>query len=231
MNLLLTSAGFTNKTIINALHELTKQKFNKPFNELNLIFITTAANAVDGDKDWLIDDLSRTHDLHFKEMDILDFTGVPQDVWEPRIRNADILMFGGGNTFHLMHSVEMSGLQSVLNEVIEDKIYVGISAGSMIATENLALSQSGRMYSESVGEIKSDKGMGWVPFHIRPHLNSEHFPNVRIPKIEEQARELKAQIYALDDQSAVVVTGTHQNPKVEIASEGEWKLVSATIEP
>lgn len=225
MNLLLTSSGFTNKTIINALHTLTQQKFNKPLNLLKLVFIPTAANAEPGDKDWLLHDMSNTYKLGFLEMDILDFTGVPQDVWEPRIRQADILMFGGGNTFHLMHSIETSGLQTILNEIIEDKMYVGISAGSMVASANLALSQSARMYSESVGQITSDRGMGWVPFHVRPHLNSEHFPNVRIPQIEEQAKELKEQIYAIDDQSAIIITGSKKEPKVEFVSEGEWKLI------
>lgn len=127
-----------------------------------------------------------------------------------------------------MHSVETSGLQPVLNEIIEDKIYVGISAGSMIAAENQAFKECGQMYSEPVGHIESDKGMGWVPFHIRPHLNSPDFLNVTIPKIEEQAGKLNTQIYAIDDQSALVVTGSHENLKTEVVSEGEWKVFNPT---
>jgi dipeptidase E len=225
MNLLLTSAGLTNKTIINSLHALTKQHFNKPLNELSIIFFPTAANAEEGDKDWLIDDINYTYKLGFKEFDIMDFTGLPGDVWERRTRAADILMFGGGNTFHLIHSMETTGMKEVLQEIIEEKIYIGISAGSMVTGTNLSLSQSARMYSESVGEVTTDEGIGLVPFQIRPHLNSKHFPNVRIPQIEEQAMELKDPIYAIDDQTAVVVTRAHHEQKVEVVSEGEWKLL------
>lgn len=221
MNLLLTSAGFTNKSICNAFFDLVTAKFNKPLKDLNLVFIPTAANADPGDKDWLLDDMKRTNDLGFKEFDVLDFTGVPKDIWEQRIRKAEILMFGGGNTFHLMYSIEKTGMRESLNEIISDKIYVGISAGSMIASENVALSQSARMYSESVGEITNDKGMGWVPFYIRPHLNSHHFPNVRIPQIEEQAKNLNGPVYALDDNSALVITDT----ETKVVSEGEWQLI------
>ena len=49
MKLLLTSSGFTNSSISDALLDLTK----KPFNELNLAFIPTAANVEKGDKEWL----------------------------------------------------------------------------------------------------------------------------------------------------------------------------------
>jgi dipeptidase E len=217
MKLLLTSAGFTNQSIINALHELVQI----PFNELKLVFVTTAANAMPGDKDWLVDDIKRTFDLGFKEMDILDFAGVPRDIWEPRLTNADILMFGGGNTFHLMHSIETTGLKPILSELVKTKVYVGISAGSMVATSNLALSQAGRLYSEEVGEVKSDIGMGFVHFHIRPHLNSEYFTKVRIKNLEEQIKELSEPIYALDDNSALKIT----NNKIEVISEGVWKKI------
>src|SRR3990167_5098036 len=99
MKLLLTSAGFTNKTIVNGLRSL----MDKPFEKLNLVYIPTAANVEVGDKGWLIDDLYRTKSIGFKSVDIVDISVVSDEVREPRIKQADILMFGGGNTFHLMH--------------------------------------------------------------------------------------------------------------------------------
>ncbi len=46
MKLLLTSAGITNDAIAGSLAELT----GKPFTELDLVFIPSAANAEGGDK-------------------------------------------------------------------------------------------------------------------------------------------------------------------------------------
>lgn len=68
MKFLLTSAGFTNKTIIKAFKDLV----NKPFEEMNLAFIPTAANVESGDKRWLIDDLNNCRKLNFKQIDIVD---------------------------------------------------------------------------------------------------------------------------------------------------------------
>lgn len=57
MKLLLTSAGITNKSIAKAVLDLT----GLPAKEIKLVFIPTAANVEEGDKEWLIDDL-----VHFQ---------------------------------------------------------------------------------------------------------------------------------------------------------------------
>ena len=129
MRLLLTSTGFTNKTIVQALKSLVGQ----PFKKLSLAFVPTAANVEEGDKGWLIDDLARTKALGFASVDIVDISAVPRDIWESRLKSADILMFGGGNTFHLMYWLDKSGLKDLLPEFLKSKIYVGISAVSSIA--------------------------------------------------------------------------------------------------
>lgn len=59
MKLLLTSAGLTNKSIVNALLLLN----GKPFEETSMAFIPTAANVEPGDKDWLIDDMMNCKNL------------------------------------------------------------------------------------------------------------------------------------------------------------------------
>jgi len=59
MKLLLTSSGLTNKSIAKALLDLA----GKPFSELNLVFIPTAANVEKGDKDWLLQDLINCRNL------------------------------------------------------------------------------------------------------------------------------------------------------------------------
>lgn len=72
MKLLLTSAGLTNKTISNALLELT----GRPFAELDLAFVPTASNVEAGDKDWVIDDLNYCKNLGFKSIDIVDISAI-----------------------------------------------------------------------------------------------------------------------------------------------------------
>lgn len=94
MKLLLTSSGFTNKSIANSLLELS----GKPFAELKLAFVPTAANIESGGKEWLINDLHNCNKLGFAEIDIVDISALPKENWEARLKAADVLMFSGGVT-------------------------------------------------------------------------------------------------------------------------------------
>jgi len=215
MKLLLTSAGLTNKTISDELIRLV----GKPASKINLAFIPTAANVEEGDKGWLVDDLVNVQKQGFESLDIVDISALPKDVWETRLELTDVLVFGGGNTFHLNYWLEKSGLKNILASMLKTKVYVGISAGSMVATENLALSSSKVLYSEEIGKHENYKGLGLVDFHVRPHLNSPHFPKVRVKYLRETTKNLKEVVYAIDDDTAIKVV----DGKVEVISEGEWE--------
>lgn len=215
MKLLLTSGGLSNKSIVDALLELT----GKPFSELNIAFIPTASNVEDGDKGWLIKDLATLTELKFKSIDIVDISALPKDVWLSRIKETDVFLFEGGNTFHLMYSIEKSGLKEVLPDLLKTRVYVGISAGSMVACKGLDLSNSERLYSEEIGKYKKDEGMGFVDFLLRPHLNSPHFPKVIMENMEKISKEVPETFYAIDDNTAIKIDGE----KIEVVSEGVWK--------
>lgn len=215
MKLLLTSAGFTNESIVNALRDLV----DAPTTAKKVAFIPTAANVMWGDKWWYLADLAYTQKIGWKGMDVVDFSAVPMDVWYPRLMDADVIVVGGGNTFHLLYCMERFGLREKLESILKNKIYVGISAGSMIVTKNIMLSEASKMYSETIGELKDEKGLDWVDFQIRPHLNSKSFPNVTEKNLEKLAQETKDTIYAIDDETAILVDGQ----KLEIISQGKWK--------
>src|SRR3989338_6948291 len=98
MKLLLTSGGITNTSIAKALFTLVGKKPK----ETSLVFVPTASNVEKGDKTWLIDDLVNLKKQNFKQIDIADISAVPESVWRPKFKEADVLFFEGGNTFHLM---------------------------------------------------------------------------------------------------------------------------------
>ncbi len=214
MKLLLTSAGFTNKTIINALVDL----LHKPVSEASLVFIPTASNVEDDDKGWLIDDMNNARKLGFKLFDIVDISALPKEIWEARIIKADVIMVGGGNTYHLIYWMNKSGFADEIAEWLKTKIYVGISAGSIVMSEDLSLTTANKLYYEDSDKVDIEKGLGFVNFHTRPHLNSEWFPNVREDILKEQAKELDQPVYAIDDNSAIKVV----DDSIEVVSEGKW---------
>lgn len=105
MKLLLTSAGLSNESIIKAFFDLV----GKSAKEIRVAFIPTASNIETGDKWWLIKDLSTLQGMGFAQLDIVDISAMPKVAWQPRLEEADVFFFGGGNTFYLMHWIRKSG--------------------------------------------------------------------------------------------------------------------------
>lgn len=201
----------------------------KPFNKLNAVFIPTAANAEAGDKGWLIKDYGLINKLKFKQLDIVDFAAFEPKLALERIKQADVIFTGGGNTFYLSFWFEKTGFFKLLPTLLKTRVYVGISAGSMIVTDSLrfssqSLAESRVLNDEEYQEL-GPKGQSLtktaklVNFVIRPHLNSKWFPNITLKKISKVAKELNTPLYAIDDQTAVVV----KDNKVEVVSEGNWQ--------
>lgn len=215
MNLLLTSSGITNKSIEDALLKL----LGKPFRESNLVFIPTAANIEKGDKTWLIDDMNNFRKLGYSSFDLIDISAVDKDNWLPSMQNADILVFGGGNVEYLLNWIKKSGLYEHLPKFLESKVYVGISAGSMITAKTISLSSSGILYYEKTNNFEITEGLGFIDFEIRPHLNSKWFPKVKLDYLEKLASDTPSTFYALDDNSAIQVI----DEEISIISEGKWK--------
>lgn len=215
MKLLLTSGGITNKTIAKALFDLV----GKPAEEITLAFIPTAANAEGHDKSWLINDLVNIKKQGFKMIDIVDISALPKDIWQPRLESADVLFFSSGNSPYLVKWIEQSGLKELLPELLKTKVYVSISAGSLVASPTLELSSTDtKIFCEKNFGYSSNQGLGLIDFYIRPHLNSPKFPKVNKEFLTQVAKEIPQTIYGLDDQMAVKVV----DGKVEVIGEGEY---------
>jgi dipeptidase E len=215
MKLLLTSGGIRNQTIAKALEELA----NKPLDQLKIAFIPTASNLESGNKDWLIDDLRRLSFLNFAEIDIVDISALPQSVWEERLKQSDILFVEGGNTYHLMYWFNKSGLSEILPELLKTRIYIGVSAGTIIATPSLINAEFEKQPAQDINEIIYDQGLSLVDFMIEPHINSNYFLDSTFENLEKRSKDYSYPIYGLDDNSAIKIDGD----KIEVISEGVWK--------
>ncbi len=215
MKLLLTSSGNTNKSIEKALLDL----LGKPFGKARLTFIPTAANVEKGDKTWLVNDVDNFRKLGFASLEVTDISAVPKDIWLPSFEKADILVFGGGNVYYLLECIKKIGLDKLLPNFLKTKVYVGISAGSMVTAKNISLSTVGILYYEKTGGFKNKNGLGFVDFELRPHLNSKWFPKIRLPYLKKLSETIPYSFYAIDDNTAIKVV----NGKISVISEGEWK--------
>jgi dipeptidase E len=213
MKLLLTSNGFSNQTIAKALFELVGKKPE----DTTLVFVPTASNVEPDEKEWFIKDIINIHKQGFKEIYVTDISAVPESIWKPQFEAADVLFFEGGNTYHLMDWMNKSGLASTIREYLKTKVYVGLSAGSMVTAPSLNIMLNAIIYGEEANRPEM-KGLGLVDFLFLPHMNNPHFG----PRIKENLDRAMAGVtektYVLDDQSALkVVDGV-----VEYVGEGEY---------
>lgn len=210
MKLLLTSAGLKNQALIDEFLRLV----DKPAKEIKVAYIPTAANLEEGNKDWQINNLWEFKNL-VGEVDIVELTALPKDKLESRLKEADAIVVGGGLTSYLAEQINRSGLKEMLPDLLNSKVYVGISAGSMIMGPSIDEVLSKRFYNESMGE-----GLGYVDFWIKAHLNSTHDQTKdrskdHFAKIFENSPKT---VYAIDDNSAVVV----ENGNTKAIGEGEY---------
>ena len=212
MKLLLTSNGISNKSIKNALLSLIDKKTD----EIKVVIIPTAANVVPRRKNWLINDMARFGEV-FSYIDIVDVSALDKKDWEPRLAEADVLIFGGGNPFYLKYWVKKSGLAELLDKWVQDKVIVGISAGSMVLGRYLAFEPK----EESLEYLDDteQRGLGFVDFNFLPHLNEED-SGVTEEMSQKQSETFPGSLYAIDDETAILV----DNDKIDIITEGKWKV-------
>jgi dipeptidase E len=207
MRLLLTSNGIANKSIAKVLRGWVK--------DIRFAFIPTAANMVDGDKHWLITDLVNCRKLG--PVDIVDIAAVGKKTWLPRLKKANIIVVGGGDTKYLMSWMSKSGLKKELPRLLKTRVYMGISAGSIITGKTLNAS-SEFLYDTKYGARVA--GLGLVDFAVRPHLNSPSFPKVKDKVLKKLCLKFDCTLYAIDDETAIKV----EHGKPSVVSEGKWIL-------
>jgi dipeptidase E len=226
--MLLTSAGIRNDSLKSALADLV----GKSFAAARVVCIPTASVAAAGDHGWVVENLSRLHGLRWREFDILELNGLPRQMVLSRLRHADVIYAEGGNHYHLANSIVANGLAAEMAEILESKVYVGLSAGSMIFSRNLS-ERTGEAFGEQedlrilrmLGETRARSPIGLFDWYLKPHLNSPDFPNRTPAWFEKAAAKLDFPVYALDDDSAVRVRGG----RIDVVSGGEWRLLNAPV--
>ncbi len=218
MKLLLTSGGVQNPTIYDALVDL----LGKPIADCNALCIPTAeyghpmctpASAwrfIAGQTPGAMTELG------WRSVGVLELTAlptIPEERWVPWVREADVLLVDGGDATYLCHWMRQSGLAALLPS-LHDTVWVGVSAGSMVMTPRI-----GKDFVNWTPPEGGDSTLGVVDFSIFPHLGHALMPENTMAAAESWAAEIAGPAYAIDDQTAIKVTGS----TVDVVSEGQWR--------
>jgi dipeptidase E len=216
VKLLLTSGGITNPSIRAALVEL----LGKPVEQARALVVPTAQWGHPMCGPTSVRGLIAADQAHasltgqgWASLGVLEVTALPTigaERWRPWVREADVLLVDGGDATYLAHWLRESGLADLLPS-LEDTVWVGVSAGSMVMTPRI-----GDDFVEWAS-APNDRTLGVVGFSIFPHL--EAFPTNTMADAERWAAALDVPSYAIDEQTAIrVVDG-----QVDVVSEGTWR--------
>lgn len=205
---MLTSGGIRNQSIADALSSLV----DKSAGEAKVAYIPTAANAEEGNKDWFINQFLCLWRYGYNWIDVIDPSAADID-WRARMKDIDVIFVSGGNTFHLLNQYRVTGFGEWLMENLASKVYVGVSAGTIITTPTIKIA-SVEPCDQNLAKLSDLTGLGWVDFEIEPHCDTARFEVV-----EAYAKESPHPVYAIDDSTAIQVV----DDKVTVVSEGAWK--------
>jgi dipeptidase E len=155
-------------------------------------------------------------ELGWKSLGVLELTALPsieEERWVTWVREADVLLVNGGDALYLCHWMRESGLADLLPS-LPQTVWVGLSGGSMVMTPRI-----GEDFVQWKSPTGGDSTLGIVDFSIFPHVDHPDLPENTMAAAERWTATLGGPAYAIDDETAIKVTGG----TVEVVSEGHWK--------
>lgn len=93
------------------------------------------------------------------------------------LKNKHILWFAGGQPGYLMYWIRRCELDKALPELLENSLYVGSSAGSMVTSKHLGTSEW--YIGESEPGASYIPGLGLVDFEIYPHYDDPLYDQIK----------------------------------------------------
>lgn len=154
-------------------------------NKLKTAFITTPIEVEDmTDDSWYQADRRALKDNGF---DIFDYTitgKTPKDL-EDDLAESEAIYISGGNTRHLLLESQKSGfIQFIKKFVVSGKLYLGTSAGSIIAGPKLPPYLWGE--EEAAPNVADFTAYNLVNFTLLPHWGSDIFKDLYLGGRMEQ---------------------------------------------
>ncbi|MFZ1627169.1 MAG: Type 1 glutamine amidotransferase-like domain-containing protein [Candidatus Moraniibacteriota bacterium] len=195
MLLFLTSIAA--KTIHKILPYLPKQA-----HEMRIAFIPTASDIYTPHP-WIEDDRNKLMELGFQVEDI-DIKEFSTENLQKKLSDVDIIFVAGGNTSYLLEQTQKNGFLEITRNLVHlGTIYIGSSAGSLLAAPNIEVD---KIYDDGEfgKELASYEGLGLINFVPLPHADNPKY----LPYLERAFKEYgdKYKLVRLNDNQVIVVT-------------------------
>lgn len=182
-----------------------------------LVFIDTAAEPKGEreDLEWLRNDRQALVDAGFVVSDYT-ITDKSRSRLEIDLDAFDYIYLSGGNTAYLLQQSQKSGFITLIRELVQDKgkIYIGTSAGSIIAGPRLP-----DYFVDEDMKLENRNCYGLVTFTLLPHWGSEGFKEKYLgERMKVTYKEDQVPLVLLTDNQYVHVQGD-QMEIIDVKSE------------
>lgn len=166
------------------------------------VFITTAANTYD-DKPWMEEDIELFQKAGFKIRQV-DVAQMPGSESAKILLQTQTLIVGGGNPIYLLEVLQDKGLLEPIKErVNQGMLYVGSSAGAVLAGPDLEL----EILFEDRPQAKllhTYAGLNLCPYYLMPHWGASKMQEI-YTKFTDAAYAKELPILGLNDNQAIEV--------------------------
>ncbi len=172
---------------------------------LKLLFVITASEPKkDNDLSWQDKDRNALVEAGF-DVEDYTFTGKTKVDIENKLDQIDVLYVSGGNVFYLLQQIQQTGCADVIrNFVNKGKIYIGTSAGSIVAGPDIYPTYNLDRV-EKAPKLKGYVGLGLVDVVVLPHWGSEHFKDRYLNQRLEHTYNMDNKIILLTDKQYLLV--------------------------
>jgi dipeptidase E len=192
MKLFLTSAGFTNQEIA----RIFLKQLPNPVSKNRILIVAYAQNP---EEDFYVNESKN-------EMQQLGFENIVVANMHNPIEVSGLGSFGvvyvcGGNTFSILNKLRETGLDIfIIQQVHAGAVYVGVSAGSIIAGPSIEIASWGSEGDKNEIGLKDMTGFNLVDFEVFPHFHEELHS-----EIEEFKKKVPYKVFELTNNQAIFV--------------------------
>jgi len=190
MKLLLTSAGLENKII----RDFATSQISEFKSKTVGVVIT---GQTPEERIYIDQSLKELRDLGMTTISM----NISKDDNFNDLAEFDMYYVCGGNTFYILDRIRKTGVDNILLKAIKkDKLYIGVSAGSIIMAKNIKTANVGKDGDDNEIGLKDISGFNIIPFHFFPH-----YDETKKEAVEEFYNVEQEPIIALTDDQAIFV--------------------------
>jgi peptidase E len=196
MKLLLTSNGISSKKLRTAFASILEQKIQ----ESKVLVVHTAQKP---EHMTFVDKVGKEISLNGILLPNITYLNIAKEKDPPNLSDYDAVYVCGGNTYFILDRMRKTGLdKSIKRYVKSGGIYIGVSAGSIIAGQDIRIAGWGSEKDYNRIRLRDLNGLEFTKIAIFPH----YMPQLR-KEIEEFRKVVNYPVEVLKDGEALLING------------------------